>query len=305
MRRWFSESVPMGLGDVLRGVTWQLDTLLLGWLQLPEVVGIYSVAYRPLGPLNLVPQAILTAVFPAFVQMAERDRDALDQAFTTSIRFAWLISLPIAVTICIGAKPIILLVASPEYLEATVPLRILIWVTCLSFLSFHFRFLFVALNLQQAYSRLVGLILVLKALVELALIPRCGYCGACAGSVLGELVFTTVGLAICRRWGVGRIEWGALVLAALAGAAMGAVLWAARRFRFPILVPTVAMASRLYFLLCILLGALRRDEVQRLYEALTGSLGQAADCVQVEEHIHRNLFACLPLRGVRSDGQQR
>ncbi len=268
MKDWLSEAAPLGSGDVFRGLTWQLDTILLGLLQPYAVVGIYSVAYRPLGPLNWLPRAILTAAFPSFARMAEEDRDALGRTFSTSLRLLWITSIPIAVAIFVFAEPLIVILAGREYLEATLPMRVLIWITVLSFLSFQFRFLFAAMGRSRAYVHLVILILVLEAGIEAALIPWWGYLGACAGSMFGELVFTMAGLAICRRWGIGRIEWGALVCAVLAGAAMGAVLWATRGFSLPMLVPTVMMATGLYFLLCILLGALCRDEVQRLYQAL-------------------------------------
>src|SRR5262249_26968811 len=89
VKDWLRESVPLGFADAARRMTWQLDTVLLGFLQPPAVVGIYSVAYRPLGPLNWLPQAVATAMFPSMARLATTDRTALERAFANSMRLMW------------------------------------------------------------------------------------------------------------------------------------------------------------------------------------------------------------------------
>jgi O-antigen/teichoic acid export membrane protein len=276
LRSWLAEAVPLGLGDVVRTLTWQLDTILLSLLQPAAVVGIYSVAYRPLGPLNWLPRAVLQALFPAFARMAADDRTSLDRAFAHSIRLLWIISLPLAVAICFCAEPLITLLAGREYQAAVVPMRLLIWITSLSFLSAQFRFLFAAVGKQRLFAWLVILVFTVEAAVELLLIPHWGYFGACAGSVSGELLFTAVGLFICRRLGIGRIEWGALLRAAVAAGGMAGMLWFARGLSLPWLLAATAGATGTYFALCIWLGALQGDELRRFGEALTGLLRPAA-----------------------------
>jgi O-antigen/teichoic acid export membrane protein len=263
---WLSESVPLGLGDVLRGLVFQVDTLLLGLLQVAAVVGVYSVAYRPLGPINWVPLAILTAVFPSLARPASNPAE-LSRTFAASVRLLWIAGLPIAVFFCVCAEPIVVLIAGGDYIEAARPLRVVIWITCLMFLSYPFRFLFTALGRPQVYAGLVLLGLTVQVGAELILIPRFGYWGACAGSVLGETLFTIAGIAMCRRLGVGGIEWPALGGAALAAVGMACVLWPARRLPLPLLVPAAAGAAALYLVLCVALGALRRSEVRRFREA--------------------------------------
>jgi O-antigen/teichoic acid export membrane protein len=270
VRDWLGESVPLGLGDVVRSLTWQLDTLLLGVMQPAAVVGIYSMAYRPLGPVNWLPRCILQAAFPSFARLAGQDRAALDRAFAASIRLLWVVSLPIAIGICVCAEPVIVLMAGAEYLEAVLPMRLLIWITCLSFLSFQFRYLFTALGQARLYIRLVVPVLLLEAAIEAVLIPWYGQYGACAGSLLGEFVFTAAGLFFCYRLGVRRIDGTAMARALLAGAVMALCLWLARGASLPLLAVVALLATGLYFVLCIVFGALRRDEVQCLYQAGRG-----------------------------------
>jgi len=269
-KQWLSAAVPVGLGDVVRGLTWQLDTLLMALFQPPAVVGIYSVAYRPLGPLNWLPRAVLTAAFPSFARLAASDRHSLDRAFANSIRLLWIISLPIVIAICMCAEPIITLLAGAEYLEAAIPMRILIWIAALSYLSIQFRFLFTAVGRQDHFVRLVVIVFLLEAVIETLLIPQLSYFGACAGSFAGELFFTVVGLAVCRHLGVGSVEWGALMRAVLAGTVMGALVWFARQASLPLLLLAVVLSTAIYLVLCLRLGALQMDELRHLCRALMG-----------------------------------
>jgi stage V sporulation protein B len=270
---WLRESVPLGFGDVIRGLTWQLDTLLLALLQPAAVVAIYSVAYRPLGPLNWLPRAVLAAAFPAFARLATNDGDrgaGLDRAFGHSVRLLWVISVPIAVSVCCCAEPLVRILGGDDYLEAAVPMRMLIWITVLSFVSIQFRFLFTAMGRQRLFARLVVLVFLIEAVLQLLLIPHWGYFGACAGSLVGEAAFTAMGLLVCRWLKVGNFAWGALARAVLAGALMAVPLWFVRELPLPLLIAAVILATAFYFALCVLFGALRWEESQRLVHAIAG-----------------------------------
>ncbi len=280
VRDWLGESVPLGFGDVLRGLTWHVDTLLLGACQSVAVVATFSVAFRPLLPLQWVPRAVLTATFPSFAKMAGKvQQAALHKAFTASVRTMWIISLPIAVVISCLADRVIEVLTRKEYLDATLPLRILIWITVLMFVSFPVRFLFTALGRSQALSRLVLAVLVLKVAVELALIPWWGYYGACVGSLVTEAVYTVVGLVLCYRHGIRGVRWWALAGAALAAAWMAVFLWPLHELPLPHLLLAVLLATVLYFILCVQFGAVRRSEVGHLWVALTQSAQPAPRAV--------------------------
>ena len=274
IRRWLADAVPLGLGDIIRGLTWNLDTLLLSMLQPAAVVGIYSVAYRPLGPLNLIPFAVLTALFPSFARMGGQDRAALARAFASSLRLMWVVSLPIAVVISAFAEPIVIALAGPGYRESAIPLRVLIWITSLSFLSFQFRFLFAALGKSPIYLRLIALVLLMEAAVEAALIPSLGYLGACLGSLLGEMFFAVAGLVLCQRLRIGGVEYGTMARATLAAAAMGgAIAYVRGASQHPAVAGIIAiLSSLLYILLLIALRCIKRGEILQFAAAIKGVL---------------------------------
>lgn len=269
VKDWLSTAVPLGVGDVIRRLTLQLDTLLLGVLRPAAAVGIYSIAYRPLGPLNWIPRAVLSATFPMIARMAENGRDRISSAFARTTRLLWVVSLPFAIGICVCAEPALEALAGAEYLEAAAPMRVLIWITCLSFLSAQFRFLFAALGTQQVYTRLSTAMFVLKLALGTVLIWRWGYMGACGVSLCTEVLFLGAGLAVCRNLGVSGIEWQSLTRAALAGAVMGAGLWTVRDASLPVLILAAGIATGIYFGLCIVFRVLPWVEVGHIYGAFT------------------------------------
>jgi O-antigen/teichoic acid export membrane protein len=267
VRDWIPESLPLGVGDLVQRITWQVDTILLGQLRPMAEVGLYNIAYRPLQPLNLVPRTVLAVTFPGFSRLAHVDRPALGRAFAASIRMLWIVSLPISIAVCAVAEPLVVLPAGREYAEAATPLRMLIWIVNLSFISTQFRFLFTAIDEQRVFTRLVVPILALKILVELALIPLLGYYGACLGALLAEASLVVAGLWILREHGLGGLDWLRMARAIPAGIAMAAPLWLLQEAHWAVLIAVTVIAGVAYFPLAIICGAVTRDEIARFAAA--------------------------------------
>ena len=144
MRDWLRESLPLGVGDSVRRLIMQLDTLLLAAFRPPALVGLFSVAYRPLQPLQLLPRTIVSVTFPMMSRVAHSDRAALSRAFARTTNILWVASLPIALLTTACAAPLILATAGPDFSGAIWPLRILIWVAPLVFINAQLRFAFTA-----------------------------------------------------------------------------------------------------------------------------------------------------------------
>src|SRR5262249_6122534 len=131
------------------------------------------------------------------------------------------------------------------------------------------------------YAWLVTGVFFIELVLEAALIPWWGYWGACAGSVIGEVFFTTAGLICCRRLGFGGIDWKSLAQATFAAAAMALLLLAFHDRGIPLLAVGVVLGLALYLALCLAFGALRLEEVQRLWVAVAGLCRSAKPAVTV------------------------
>ncbi len=273
IRDWLRESVPLGFGDAVRRLTMQLDTLLLAAFRPAAAVGLFSVAFRPLQPLQLLPRAIVSVTFPMMSRIAHSDRAALSRAFAQTTNLLWVASLPICLLTVAFAEPLILSTAGPDFVEAIQPLQLLIWVAPLLFISAQLRFAFTALDAQQRYWRMICGMLAIKVIAELILIPTLGIYGACLGHVIGEFVLCAAGLVILSRLGVhGPPAWQ-LMKVIPAAIAMLAILFPVWQSNASLVwglffVPVSLVA---YFALCVAFGAWPRSEVVQVWNVAVRS----------------------------------
>jgi stage V sporulation protein B len=223
--RWWSESIPLGAGDVVRQFLMQMDTLLLAALRPQAVVGLFSIAARPLQPLQLLPRIIVSVTFPALSRVAHVDRPAVSRLFGKTTVILWAASLPISVGVSMAAEPMLLATAGPEFVGAARPLQILIWATGLIFINAQLRFVLTALDAERVYWRLICVTLGMKVALALVLIPLWGMYGACWANLLGELVLCMAGIGALKKLDVAAPPWGRLLRPLPAAAAMAAVMW--------------------------------------------------------------------------------
>lgn len=120
----FSRSV---LGNGLVGhFGANIDYLLVGRFLGAHLLGIYTLAYRLITiPLNKVSGIITRVTFPAFSLMQDDDA-RLQDAYTRTIRLLSLISFPALVLLGISSRDIIIVVFGQKWIQAVVPVRILL-----------------------------------------------------------------------------------------------------------------------------------------------------------------------------------
>ncbi len=267
MRDWLSESVPLGFGDAVRRLMMQLDTLLLAALRPAAAVGLFSVAYRPLQPLQLLPRAIVSVTFPMMSRVAHSDRAVLSRAFARTTNLLWVASLPIALITTACAEPLILATAGPDFIEAAGMLRLLIWVAPIMFINAQLRFAFTALDAQRLYWRLICWVLAAKVAAEFVLILAWGMYGACMGHVFGELALCIGGLAVLRGQAVHGPSWWqtARVLPATAVTAIVLipVTWSGATLLSAVVLVPIALL--VYFAMCLWSCALPWSDVRQVY----------------------------------------
>ncbi|WP_442485358.1 flippase [Aeoliella sp. SH292] len=278
VRRWFTESIPLGIGDVVQQCVTQLDTLMLALLSSSVNVGLFSVASRPLQPLRLVPRTIVSVTFPMLSRSAHVDRTVFARTFAKTINLLWLASLPICIATATCAEPLVLKTAGEEFAAAIDPLRLLIWATVLTFVNVQLRFAFTALDAEQKFWRMsVGSLMVKIPLCALGILMF-GIYGACAAVLLGELVAMVWGLVVLRSMNLRGPSVLQLLRALPAGIAM---YFALRPFVEPgasllWLGLGVVTSSLVYLVACVVTGAWPREDIKVFQRAFRSSFGGVA-----------------------------
>jgi stage V sporulation protein B len=274
VRDWLRESLPLGIGDAVRRLIMQLDTLLLAALRPPAYVGMFSVAYRPLQPLQLLPRAIVSVTFPMMSRIAHCDRAAFSRSFARTTNLLWVASLPIALITTACAGPLILTTAGPDFAGAIWPLRLLIWAAPLMFINAQLRFAFTALDSQQLYWRLICSVLAIKVITEIPLIYFWGIYGACVGHLIGELALCVGSLIVLNTLEVRGPSWTQMLRVIPAAIVMLGVLYPIWNSDSLLVVATYSLVSlAAYCPICLLTGAWPWSDVKQVWQVLSNRLG--------------------------------
>jgi len=106
----------------------QAEKVLLARFSSVTALAHYSVAHNLALILAVVPVAISQSLFPAFSRLqVDADREPVQRLYARALRGSLLWVIPIAVLLCLAAKPFFTWWAGPEYgRESTLPFYILI-----------------------------------------------------------------------------------------------------------------------------------------------------------------------------------
>jgi lipopolysaccharide exporter len=99
------------------------DDLIVGRVLGTTALGLYTIAYRL--PELLIFQTSLVAGEVLFPAMATLDRKGLARAFLTSLRYALMVGLPLAVGLGVLAEPVILAVFGDKWEDAIPAMRVM------------------------------------------------------------------------------------------------------------------------------------------------------------------------------------
>jgi O-antigen/teichoic acid export membrane protein len=164
-----SIAVPFALFGILQRLYMYLDTVLLSVIAGDKYVGLYQIAFKIIFAIQFLPMAFIASLYPAFAKYWSKNREQLVISFERAMSYLIIISLPISAGIIFLADKIILLF-KPEYIEAVIPLQIIIASLIFNFLNFPIGSLLNACDKQKINTINMGLTLTASVIINLLLI---------------------------------------------------------------------------------------------------------------------------------------
>jgi O-antigen/teichoic acid export membrane protein len=193
--RWLRESWPLFVNQLLQGLFFKIDALLLPSLAGLSAAGAYGAAYRVSEGAGMISSSFTLALFPRLARSED-----LRGAYRLGLRLLLEIAIPLAAGIALLAEPIIAFVGGREYLpDAAVALSILICYLPLSYANGLTQYVLIAANRQRLLTLAFVAALVFNLAANFALIPRFGYVGAAWVTVLSEVVLLVPFSLVARR----------------------------------------------------------------------------------------------------------
>jgi O-antigen/teichoic acid export membrane protein len=196
---WLREAWPLFINQLLQGLFFKIDALLLPGLAGDVAAGTYAAAYKVSEGAGIISSSFTLALFPRL----SRETD-LSHAYRVALRALLQVAIPLAVGIGLLSEPIVALVGGREYLpDSAVALSILICYLPFSYANGLTQYVLIAAGKQRMLTGAFAVALVFNLVANLLLIPRFSYVGAAWVTVASELVllvpFQMAAASVTRR----------------------------------------------------------------------------------------------------------
>jgi O-antigen/teichoic acid export membrane protein len=182
--KWLAQSWPLFVNQLLQGLFFKIDALLLPPLAGLSAAGVYGAAYRVSEGAGIVSSSFTLALFPRLARS-----DDLARAYRMGLRILLQVAFPLAAGVALLAGPIIGVVGGREYLpDSAVALAILICYLPLSYANGLTQYVLIAAGRQRLLTAAFLGALAFNIAANFVLIPRFAYVGAAWVTVLSEVV---------------------------------------------------------------------------------------------------------------------
>ncbi len=162
-----------------------LDVPILAWIKGNASVGLYNAGSMFAKAFAFLTLAVNMAVLPAVSVVGGKYPERLGRVWEKLLRYSFVLTIPLAVIIPILARPI-LLVQKHQFSEAWVVVWLTMAAMCFTIMTaISFPF-FVVINRQKRITSIVLVSLILKAVLNLILIPLFDFRGAAITALLSE-----------------------------------------------------------------------------------------------------------------------
>ncbi len=217
-----------------------LDTVMIQAFKGDAATGYYGVAYRVLLALGFVPTIYNEAVLRSISYLAKEDRAQMTKLFSRALRHLVIFAMPLAIGGAVLARPILMFVFGARYLPATTALAVLLASLIVAFPGWISVTTAYAIHGERAVTWMLALVLVSNVGVNFWVIPRWGIDGAAATTLLAELMFFSLLVALLHREGIRAGIVRAYARPVTAGIAMFGIVWPLRHQ--PLWLPLLAGA---------------------------------------------------------------
>jgi O-antigen/teichoic acid export membrane protein len=181
---WIRESWPLFVNQLLQGLFFKVDALLLPILAGAAAGGVYAAAYKVSEGAGIVSSSFTLALFPRLSRAGD-----LSHAYRLALRILLQLAFPLAAGVALLAEPIVAVVGGPEYLpDSAIALAILICYLPLSYANGLAQYVLIAAGRQRMLTGAFLAALAFNLVANLLLIPRFSYVGAAWVTVASEVV---------------------------------------------------------------------------------------------------------------------
>lgn len=217
-------ALPVGATLAVSEIYFRLDTLIVSAFRSYEEVGLYSLSYRIVELIGILPAIVMTSVFPLLSRYLHESRERAGRVIDATADVFVAVGVPLAAGGLVVAPALVRAIGGDEFADAADPLRLLLFAVALAFVSGLFGHALIAGERQRSALQLGVAALVFNLALNLALVPSLGIDAAAAVALGSEVLLVGGGLVLLRRELRLTPRFGLLWRVVVAAAVMGGVL---------------------------------------------------------------------------------
>lgn len=202
LREWWSivlQMIPYAAATALTTVYLRVAVIIVSLQGTERETGYYGAAFRITEVLLLIPNLIVSSVFPIFARSARDDRERFAYAVQRMYEAGLLLGGWIAATLIAGASFAIDVVAGPEFRPSESVLQIQALALLATFVSATFLFALLTLHRHMVLLSVTGGAFAVNVVLVLVLLPLGGIDMAAVATVVAELTLLVGAGAFLRR----------------------------------------------------------------------------------------------------------
>lgn len=278
-------ALPFALAGIFSRVYSYIDSVMLSRLATDAELGVYGVAYKLTFAFQFLPMSFAAAVYPAMADYYVKDRARLGRIFAESVKYLFIVVVPLACGIATLAEPIIRTVYGSAFAGAVLPLQILIFSLIFAFLYWPGGSLLNACDRQVHNTIILGVTMIVNIIMNSFLIPRYGAAGAAFSALAGNIVLWACAMVAAR--GIAAFDRKNLLATAIKAAFSGSFMALSLSLLRPhlpliLLIPT---GGAIYFAVLVGMGGMTVRELKDLAAVFLRRGKKISDLVAEETKI--------------------
>lgn len=211
-REMVRDSWPLMVNHLLAYLFFKVDVFLMEPILGSESLGLYSIGYKYLDAVMVVPSMFTLALFPVISRQAQNNREALVRFYRLGVKILVLLAFLAALVATVAGREMVLVLGGAEYLPGAMhALRLMAWSIPIGWINSITQYVLIAVDEQRYLTRAYAWAFGFSLLANLVLMPRFGYPASAVLHIVSELVLLIPFLLRVRRQ-FGAVGWGDVVL---------------------------------------------------------------------------------------------
>jgi len=186
-------AIPLGFSAVFVQIYYNMDTIMIGIMKTPEMVGLYNAAYRLFLGIMLLLGLWQATAFPVITRRLNTNKEKAIKFLRRYLKLALLVCIPIVFLTTLISPLIIRVFFGYNYLGASIALQILIWnMIAIAISGTYGTLVLIPIGKTKEVLWAVGSGALINIILNFILIPPYGLIGAAAATLITEIIVAVI-----------------------------------------------------------------------------------------------------------------